>query len=109
MGLVRWGAAILAFLAGVRRGLSFRTPGGERPAQIMTVIYLYLLAIGALLVPLPMALALLVMGFVSLGILDPGAARRQEAPLFFARLRPLQMAVPVCSLAAAGLLLWMRD
>ena len=102
--LSAWGAAILAFLAGVRRGLSFRTPGGERTAQIVTVIWLYLLAIGALVVPSHLlSLGLLVAGFASLAILDPSAARRQEAPLFFARLRPVQMAVPVAALASACL------
>jgi hypothetical protein len=29
-----WGGFLLLFLAGVRRGLSFRTPGGPQPAQI---------------------------------------------------------------------------
>ena len=107
--LVCWGAAILAFLAGVRRGLSFRTPGGERPAQIVTVVWLYLLAAGALLLPWILGqLGLLAAGYLSLAVMDPAAARRQEAPLFFARLRPLQMTVPLACLAAAGWLAWRR-
>ena len=105
--LIDWGASILAFLAGVRRGLSFRTPGGERPIQITTMAWLYLLAIAALLVTGPGAsMALLAIGFLSIAVLDPAAARRQEAPLFFARLRPVQMTVPVLALAAAGLWVW---
>ncbi len=101
--LVCWGAAILAFLSGVRRGLSFRTPGGERAVQIATMAWLYLLAIAALLVTAPVvALALLMAGFLSIAVLDPAAARRQEAPLFFARLRPVQMTVPLAGLAASA-------
>ena len=104
--LACWGAAILAFLSGVRRGLSFRTPGGERPVQIVSMLWLFALAIASLVVPSTAAkLALLVLGFLSLAVLDPAAARRQEAPLFFARLRPLQMAVPIAALSAA--LVWL--
>ena len=32
--IVLWGAAILLFIAGVRRGLSFRTPNGVTSGQI---------------------------------------------------------------------------
>ena len=94
----------MAFLAGVRRGLSFRTPGGARPAQIATVFWLFLLAIASLVVPSRLlGLGLLATGFASLAVLDPSAARQQEAPLFFARLRPIQMAIPVTALAVAWL------
>ena len=37
------------------------------------------------------ALVLLIVGFGAIAILDPIAARRGEAPLFFARLRPVQI------------------
>lgn len=50
------------------------------------------------------ALPLLLAGYVSLAVLDPWAARQGEAPPFFARLRPAQMAIPVACLAA---LLWL--
>ena len=36
-------------------------------------------------------------------VADPRAARREEAPLFFTRLRPVQMLVPIACLAAAEL------
>ena len=99
-----WGGAILAFLAGVRRGLSFRTPGGERATQIITVIWLYGLAILALVSHAPgWRIGFLLAGYASLAIMDPLAAQRQEAPLFFARLRPLQMLVPIACLAATEL------
>lgn len=48
------------------------------------------------------ALVLLILGFTGIALLDPIAARRGEAPLFFARLRPLQM--PLAILSLAGLL-----
>ncbi|MGN6062211.1 hypothetical protein ACP6NA_13860, partial [Corynebacterium striatum] len=38
-----WGAAILLFLAGVQRGLSFFTDGGPRPIQLATMGWLFLL------------------------------------------------------------------
>ena len=105
-----WGAAIVTFLAGVRRGVSFRTPGGTTANQIVTMLWLFCcgfvsIVLTALSMPLA-ATALLIVGFLSLEILDPIAARRLEAPLSFARLRPAQMAVPlVCLLATAALLI----
>jgi hypothetical protein len=43
-----WGGAILAFLSGVRRGFSFRTSGGAQPAQIATMMGLFVLALASL-------------------------------------------------------------
>lgn len=101
---ILWGCAILLFLSGVRRGLSFRTEGGERPAQIATMLGLFGLGFVALLAASlgqsVAALILLVLGFTAIALLDPIAARRGEAPLFFARLRPLQMPLAILSLAA---------
>lgn len=99
-----WGCAILCFLSGVRRGLSFRTPGGPQAAQLVTMLGLFGLGLAALLLhetgrPRP-ALALLVLGYASLGVLDPLAARTRETPPSFARLRPVQMAIPVLCLLA---------
>ena len=98
---VVWGGAILAFLGGVRRGLSFRHPGGPTSAQLAAMLWLFCLGLAALLSPWPSAsLVLLILGFLSLGILDPWAAQRGEVPLFFVRLRPIQMLIPIVSLAA---------
>ena len=99
-----WAAAILAFLAGVRRGLSFRTEGGPALAQIATMFGLFVLALTALVAghagaPV-VAAAALVIGFLALQILDPIAARSGQAPLFFARLRPPQLMIAVVSLVA---------
>lgn len=97
--IILWGAAILLFLSGVRRGLSFRTEGGPRPAQFAAMLWLFLIGLGALLAPPAWAAGLLLAGYGSILLLEPRAARRGEVPLYFARLRPWQMAVPTASLA----------
>lgn len=103
--VVLWGGSILTFLAGVRRGLSFRTAGGPTTAQIAMALWLFVLGLAALALPSkPLALVLLLAGYTSLLVLDPWSARRGEVPLFFERLRPLQMTIPVVSLAALLLL-----
>ncbi|GJD45759.1 hypothetical protein AFCDBAGC_3636 [Methylobacterium cerastii] len=106
---ILYGAAILLFLAGVRRGVSFRTEGGPTVVQIATMFGLFALGLSALVTvvmgkAIP-ALALLIVGYAAIAVLDPIAARTGEAPLFFARLRPLQMPIAVVSLAA---LLWLK-
>ncbi|MGN6375936.1 MAG: DUF3429 domain-containing protein [Sphingomonas sp.] len=95
-----WGGVLLVFLAGVRRGLSFFTGGGPRPAQIATMVWLFLLGCAALLVAPLIAFPLLVVGYGSIALLDPPAARRGEAPAFFAQLRPPQMGVALIGLVA---------
>ena len=99
-----WACAILLFFSGVRRGVSFRTEGGATVAQIATMTGLFALGFAALLaVALGRAgasAALLIVGYGLVAILDPVAARRGEAPLFFARLRPVQMPLGIASLVA---------
>jgi hypothetical protein len=94
-----WASAILLFLSGVRRGLSFRTPGGPRIAQIAMSLWLFAAGLAALGLPPAAAAGVQLAGYASLLVLDPIAARREEAPLYFARLRPVQMTIPVGSLA----------
>ena len=48
---------------------------------------------------------LLLLGYRSLEGFDPMAARKLEAPLYFARLRPAQMAIPVVCLLGTIVLL----
>jgi hypothetical protein len=98
---ILWAGAILLFLSGVRRGLAFVIPGGgERPAQMATMLWLFVLALGAFVAPTPIvSLALLLLGYISVGVLDPIAARRNEAPAHFARLRPPQMMIGAAGLA----------
>lgn len=101
---ILWSAAILLFLSGVRRGLSFRTAGGPTAAQIGTMLGLFILGAGALLAWRPdhpaAALAALIAGYGAVMVLDPVAARRGEAPLSFAHLRPLQIPLALLGLAA---------
>ncbi|WP_419827254.1 DUF3429 domain-containing protein [Sphingomonas sp.] len=102
---VWWAGALVIFLAGVRRGLAFRTAGGENIAQMATMLWLFVIGAAAFVVRTPQAaLGLCLLGFVSIAVLDPIAARRGEAPAHFARLRPPQMAVG--ALALAALIAW---
>ena len=104
---VTWGGAILCFLAGVRRGLSFRTAGGARVAEIGSMLWVFVLAAGALFSPsLALSVGLLILGFGSVGVLDHLAAGRGEAPPFFGEMRPVQMAVPVVCLLELAALVW---
>lgn len=97
--VIIWGGAVLTFLAGVRRGLSFRTEGGPRPAQLGVMVWLFGLGLGALVAPWPLvSLILLLAAYASLPVLDLMAAQRGEVPPFFARLRPWQMAIPLVCL-----------
>ena len=102
-----WMGAILCFLAGVRRGLAFRTPGGSRVAEIVSMFVLFVLGVLALLSPWPaVSLVLLIVGFGCIGVFDPLAARHEEAPPFFARLRPVQMSAAVVALLVVLVNVW---
>ncbi|MBP0616550.1 DUF3429 domain-containing protein [Jiella mangrovi] len=105
-----WAAAILTFLAGVRRGVSFRQPGGPTLTQLVTMLWLFGLGFAAIVETVwaytLTATVLAISGFVSLAILDPIAARNGEAPLFFASLRPIQMGIPIVALIALGAYVW---
>jgi hypothetical protein len=96
-----WGSAILLFLSGVRRGLSFRTEGGPTWSQMATMLALFCMGLGALAAllidALLIALIVLLAGFGAVFVLDPIAAGRGEAPLYFSRLRRLQ--IPIILLA----------
>ncbi len=98
--VIIWGGAILAFLAGVRRGLGLRTPGG---LQIAMMLWVFGLAIGSMVALRPMtSLVFLIVGFSSLGLADRVAAARAQTPLVFAALPPVQMAVGALSLGAVA-------
>ena len=101
---VDWAGALLCFFAGVNRGLSFRQPGGPALVQVGTMLWLFVVGMAAILSPWPSAsLVLELAGFASMAVLDPAAARHREAPRYFARLRPVQLLLPLGSLAV---LLW---
>ncbi|GJE57306.1 DUF3429 domain-containing protein [Methylobacterium thuringiense] len=99
-----WSCAILLFLSGVRRGVSFRTEGGATLAQMMTMLGYFgtgLVALGATYLGwMTTALSVLLAAYITMPVLDAIAARRGEAPLFFARLRPVQIPLAIASLAA---------
>jgi hypothetical protein len=103
-----WGGAVLAFLAGIRRGVSFRQPGGPRARQILTMLVHFLFALaalGLLAVGLPgPAAGLLTPAYASLALTDRRGALAGTMPLHFARLRPAQAAVATVSLAVVALL-----
>jgi len=100
-GTIIFASLLLCFFAGVRRGLSFRQPGGARASQILTMLWLFVAGLAAALSPWPLpALLLLVLGFASLMVLDRIAARRDEVPAYFGRLRSTQLLIPIVSLAA---------
>lgn len=96
---VLWGACIVIFAAGVRRGFSFAQPEGPRPHVLAEMTGLFAAAfLGLVLVP-PLGALVLAGAFAALAVLDPLAARRGDAPRWFARLRPVQMAIPTVCLA----------
>lgn len=101
-----WGAVLLIFFAGVRRGLSFFTAGGPRWSQIATMFWFFLLGCAALLLAPAIAYPLILVGYGSVALLDPPAARRGEAPAFFEQLRPPQMLVALIGQAALLVLLY---
>ena len=96
---IAWAGAILCFLSGVKRGLSFRQRGGPTVMQLASMLWLFVPGAIALLLPwrIP-SLVLLLLGYGSEAVLGPIAAGREEAPRYFARLRPAQMIIPVASL-----------
>jgi hypothetical protein len=94
-----WAAAILIFLAGVRRGRSFRGDEETHAAPLIAMLWLFVLGAGALVAPTPLvSLVLLAIGYASVAILDPISARRGEAPPHFERLRPPQMGIALLGL-----------
>jgi len=93
-----WSAAILLFLSGVARGLSFFTQGGPRLTQLATMAIRFGLGLAALALPLTLAWIALILGYASLAITEPPAARHGEAPRYFAHLRPIQALIAVAGL-----------
>jgi len=103
---ITWSGSVLCFLAGVKRGLSFRQKGGPALAQLGSMLWLFVMGAAAVLSPWRVpGIVLLLLGYGSEALFGPIAARRKEAPRHFARLRPVQMMIPVASL----LVLLMRE
>jgi len=93
-----WAAAILIFIAGVARGLSFFTEGGPRASQIGVTMWRFGCGLAALVLPERWAFVVLALGYASALVFDPHFARHGEAPRFFAHLRPPQMMVAIAGL-----------
>jgi hypothetical protein len=104
-----WGGAILAFAAGVRRGLGLLHPGAARWAQVGVVLWTFILAFGSMIALKPLtSLGLLILGYSSLALLAHLSVRRAEVPARFGKFRPVQMAVAALSLCAVAVRLLMR-
>ena len=92
---VIWAASLLAFFAGVRRGLTFSEAGGGRAGELATMLGTFGLGVISLLLVSPLLAAL---GLAGVGVLDAVAARRREAPDYFVVFRPPQMLAAVVAL-----------
>jgi len=103
-----WAAAILIFLAGVVRGLSFFTEGGPRASQLVVMMARFGCGIAALAVPLRWAFPLLFLGYLTSLLYDPHAARNGEAPRYFAQLRVPQMIVALTGVVVLGAVSYVR-
>jgi 4-amino-4-deoxy-L-arabinose transferase-like glycosyltransferase len=98
---IMWGAALLAFFGGVRRGLSFQLPDRAKLTDLSVMLWLFFLALAALISPWSLLSSIaLIVGFISVGVVDPKAAERGRAPPFFSRFRPAQMVFPILGYAA---------
>jgi hypothetical protein len=99
-----WGALLLSFVAGVRRGYGFGNPGAWAKTEIVSVVAYVLPALTALtlvsLGSIASALFTLIIGFALVIACDRRAARCGNAPAYFLRLRGPQMSLAIVSLIA---------
>lgn len=105
---IMWGAVVMAFVAGVRRGYGFGAPVAAGTKDVGTAILYFAAAFVALLLadygrPLD-ALLSLATSFLLVAILDTRAARTGRAPAHFQKLRAAQMAIS----SVAYLVLFLR-
>ena len=101
-----WGALILTFIGGVRRGYGFGNALASTAAEIVAAMLYFTLAGLALLAWRPdAALGLLALGFAVAAVLDTRAAMRGDAPAHFARLRRPQLGLGIVGLL--GCLAWL--
>jgi hypothetical protein len=92
-----WTGVLLAFFAGVRRGLTFSELGGARPLELLTMLWLFALGLGAVVFQ---SVSLSMIGLASVALLDARASWLREAPDYFLWFRPAQMTVALLSLLA---------
>ena len=94
---VIWSGSLLAFFAGVRRGLTFSEAGGGRVGELATMLGFFAAGVASIILLSPAVAAI---GLACVGGLDAWSARRGEAPGYFRAFRPPQMAIGVLALAA---------
>ena len=99
-GAMLWGAAALAYLAGVRRGLAHGS-GDAGFAELLITLVVFALAIGSMLTVAPVrSLALLILGFAALALLARRDRRRAGTTPAAALVRLGQMGLAAASLLA---------
>lgn len=92
---VIWAASLVAFFAGVRRGLTFSEAGGGRASELITMLGVFAVGVVSMVFCSP---ALAAVGLGAVGVLDAVAATRGETPGYFTEFRPVQMAIAVALL-----------
>lgn len=96
-----WGALILSFIGGVRRGFGFAHPQASTAVELAAAVAYVTIAGLALLVPFAATgVALLAAGYALAALLDRRAALRGNAPAHFVRLRVPQLLLGCAGLAA---------
>ena len=91
-----WAGAIICFMAGVRRGLSFDTRSGPAAAELASMLLLFVAGFASLVcTPAWPAFACgdLMAAYALVGVFDAQAARAGQASRFFGHLRPAQAAL----------------
>ena len=97
---VVWAGSLLAFFAGVRRGLTFSEAGGGRPTELLSMLGFFFVGIASLVLLSPVLAAA---GLAAVGGFDAWAGRRREAPPDFSVFRPPQMALGALALGLIAL------
>ncbi len=95
--VVIWSGALLAFFAGVRRGLTFSEAGGGHVGELATMLGFFVFGVAAIVLLSPIVAAV---GLAAVGALDAWSGRRSESPRYFSVFRPPQMALAVLALVA---------
>ncbi|WP_460447932.1 DUF3429 domain-containing protein [Alsobacter sp. SYSU BS001988] len=101
-GLVAYGVVIASFLGGVRWGVGLLIPNREHaPSLFVMSVLPPLVAWGALFMPRPHDLVVVIGCFLVLGVSDVALAWRGVAPRWYGTLRLALTAAVVCTLLVA--------
>lgn len=97
---VIWGALILSFIGGVRRGFGFATPAASTAIELAAAVaYVTIAGLALVMSRAAISVALLAAGYALAALLDRRAALAGNAPRHFARLRPPQLLLGCAGLA----------